>query len=217
VVRLMAALPYMRFYPADYLADTAHLSSMQHGIYLLLLFNYWQRGGPLPDDDKRLASIARVSMRDWKRNRDEIEQFFTIVESHWRHSRVDAELAHVEAKSLKSKSAAQASVERRFGKRQTDVEPTDTDKNRVVPLDKSNGADPEADFWADAKAYLKRYTKSDPGSLIAKWLREQGKEITVAAINAAQLERAVDPREYIPGYFRRHGKAKTYDRDRITV
>jgi hypothetical protein len=87
----------------------------------------------------------------------------------------------------------------------------------IVPLDKSNGADPEADFWADAKAYLKRYTKADPGALIAKWLREQGKEITVAAINAAQLERAVDPREYIPGYFRRHGKAKTYDRDRITV
>lgn len=123
----MAALPYMRFYPADYLADTAHLSPMQHGIYLLLLFNYWQRGGPLPNDDMRLAKIARVSMRDWRRNRDEIEQFFTSEENHWRHGKVERELAHVRAKSLKSQEAAQASVQRRFGGRSTDVEPTDTD------------------------------------------------------------------------------------------
>jgi hypothetical protein len=36
----------------------------------------------------------------------------------------------VAAKSLKSKKAAQASVERRFGERSTPVEPTDTDKNK---------------------------------------------------------------------------------------
>jgi uncharacterized protein YdaU (DUF1376 family) len=104
----MAALPYMRLYPADYLADTAHLTAMQHGIYLLLIMNYWQRGGPLPNDDIRLARIARVSMRDWKRNRPELEQFFTVEESHWRHLRVDTELNLVSAKSLKSKAAAQA-------------------------------------------------------------------------------------------------------------
>jgi uncharacterized protein YdaU (DUF1376 family) len=124
---LMAALPYIRLYPADYLADTAHLTAMQHGIYLLLIMNYWQRGGPLPNDDARLAKIAKVSLRDWMRNRDEICDFFTVVESHWRHPRIDAELSHVAAKSLKSKSAAQASVQRRFSERSTSVEPTDTD------------------------------------------------------------------------------------------
>jgi uncharacterized protein YdaU (DUF1376 family) len=65
MVRLMAALPYMRMYWADYDADTSHLSAMQHGIYLLLIKNYWQRGGPLPDDETRLARIAKVSLKDW--------------------------------------------------------------------------------------------------------------------------------------------------------
>jgi hypothetical protein len=59
--------------------------------------------------------------------------------------------------------------------------------------------------------------KGDPGALISKWLREQGKPTTMAALNAAQMERAVNPLEYIPGYFRRHGKVQSYDRDRITV
>lgn len=89
---------------------------------------------------------------------------------------------------------------------------TDTD---IITLAKANAAD--AAFWADAKAYLKPYCKGDPGAVIAKWLREQGKDITAAALNAAQLERAVNPMEFIPGYFRKYGKAKSHDRDRITV
>ena len=135
----VAALPYMRFYPADYLADAAHLTAQQHGIYLLLIFNYWQRGGPLPNDDKRLARIAKCSMRDWMRARPVISDFFTVVENHWRHGRIDSELSHVEAKSLKSKKAGQASAQRRFNGRPADVQPTDTDTDT---LDKSNGGKP---------------------------------------------------------------------------
>lgn len=126
----MAALPYMPLFVADYLADTAHLSTFQHGVYLLLIMNYWQRGGPLPDDDKRLASIARIGPREWARMRGTISEFFSIADGWWLHSRLDRDLAHVSDKSLKSKRAAQASVERRFGERSTPVEPTDTDKER---------------------------------------------------------------------------------------
>ena len=54
----MAALPYMQLYIADYLADTMHLSAEEHGAYLLLMFNYWQTGKPIPKN--RLAKIARL-------------------------------------------------------------------------------------------------------------------------------------------------------------
>ena len=129
-VPLMAALPYMPLFVADYMADAAHLTATQHGAYLLLIMNYWQRGEPLPDDDKRLASISRLGPREWARNRPVLEEFFTLTHGAWVHNRIDKELARVADKSLKSKKAAQASVERRFSERSTDVEPTDTDKER---------------------------------------------------------------------------------------
>jgi uncharacterized protein YdaU (DUF1376 family) len=133
----MAALPYMPLFVADYLADTRHLTPAQHGAYLLLIFNYWQRGQALPNDDAKLARIVGMSKRDWAHNRDTILEFFTKQENLLVHSRIAQELSRVEAKSLKCKGAAQASVERRFSERSTDVEPTDTDKEEDSMPDKS--------------------------------------------------------------------------------
>jgi uncharacterized protein YdaU (DUF1376 family) len=137
----MAALPYMPLYVADYLADAAHLTTLQHGAYLLLIMNYWQRGAPLPDDDAKLARIAGLDLRTWKRNRAELLTFFSCVDGALRHSRIDAELAKVEAKSLKCKKAGQASAQQRLNGRSTDAEQTfnhtdtDTDKEekKVTP------------------------------------------------------------------------------------
>jgi uncharacterized protein YdaU (DUF1376 family) len=145
----MAALPYMPLYAADYLADTAHLTTAQHGAYLLLLMNYWQRGGPLPDDDTRLARIARVGPREWAKMRGTISEFFSIADGNWSHNRVDSELARVESKSLKSKRAAQASVQRRFGSRKADAEPTDTeaDTSKTEPKGSPNKRRPIPDDW----------------------------------------------------------------------
>jgi len=67
-------------------------------------------------------------------------------------------------------------------------------------------SDPEKVFWSDAKAFLKPHTKGDPGALVNKWLRDRGKPLTMAAVNAAQLERAVDPVAYCEGYFKRHSQ-----------
>jgi uncharacterized protein YdaU (DUF1376 family) len=200
----MAALPYMPLFVADYMADAAHLTTLQHGAYLLMLMNYWQRGKPLPNDDLQLSRIARLGKREWNANRDVLRAFFYEQDNMLVHSRVDSELAKVHAKSLKCKKAGQASVQRRLNGRSTDAEQTlnHTDTDTSTPLSNDNGADSDKRFWDDAKAYLGK----GKASLIGQWVSKHGKEETASAIAAAQVERAVNPVEFIQGRFRKQAK-----------
>lgn len=136
----MAALPYIQLYIADYLADTAHLSTIEHGAYLLLIFNYWQRGEAFNANDqrtlnKRLASVARLSIDDWENVKESLSDFFEISETEWKHCRIEKDLALVNSKSEKARMAGKASAERKSNKRSTNVEQTfnhkdtDTDKD----------------------------------------------------------------------------------------
>ena len=131
----MAALPYMPLYVADYLADAAHLSTLGHGAYLLLIMTYWQRGEALPDDERKLARIARMTDAEWQDVRDDLREFFDIAEGEWRHSRIEQELEKVRAKSKASSEAGKASAKRRMNKRSTPVEQTfnHTDTDTDIP------------------------------------------------------------------------------------
>jgi uncharacterized protein YdaU (DUF1376 family) len=108
----MAASPFMPLYIADYMADTAHLTTVEHGAYLLLIMTYWQRGEALPDDDKKLARICGLQGRNWKRVRAEIEPFFTFRDSKWVHQRIERQLEVMRsqrvANSLNGKKGALA-------------------------------------------------------------------------------------------------------------
>ncbi len=119
----MTALPFMPLYVADYLADTTHLSTEAHGAYLLLLMVLWKSGGELQNDDKILARIVRLSPAKWERIKDDVLEFFQIVENKIFHNRVTQEIQKaknlgevrsevgkrgVEAKRLKSQEPPQA-------------------------------------------------------------------------------------------------------------
>lgn len=80
----------MPLYVAEYLADTGHLTTVQHGAYLLLLMHYWRKR-ELPDDDKQLAAIAKLSFRNWLDAKETLQAFFV---DGWKHKRVEAELQH---------------------------------------------------------------------------------------------------------------------------
>lgn len=70
--------PYMPFYIGDYIRDTLHLTTEQHGAYLLLIFAMFTGGGFLPNDERKLARIARLSNSKWATNRDDLMSFFTV-------------------------------------------------------------------------------------------------------------------------------------------
>lgn len=133
----MAALPYIQLYVADYLADTAHLTAAQNGAYLLLIFNYWQRGKPLDNRNERLANVARMSNEEWQQNKEIIADFFVVDGDTWHHTRIDADLDEVLKKSTKSSAAGKASAAKRNQKRNersTDVEQTVNHKDKDTEL-----------------------------------------------------------------------------------
>lgn len=84
---------WMPLYWGDYFKDTGHLSTAEHGAYLLLIGHYWVSGKPLPDDDAKLAQITRQGQASWRKMRATLAEFFAIEDGRWRHGRVEEEIA----------------------------------------------------------------------------------------------------------------------------
>jgi uncharacterized protein YdaU (DUF1376 family) len=104
---------WMKFNIGDYLADTMHLSCMQHGIYLLLIMAYFKQGS-LPDEERVLARICTLSPALWRRHSPAVmAMFYRDKVGKWRHKRIDAELIEIRRlTTLRAKSARGASKKR---------------------------------------------------------------------------------------------------------
>jgi uncharacterized protein YdaU (DUF1376 family) len=95
--------PWMPLYVGDYLGDTGHLTTAQHGAYLLLMMHYWRKG-ELPDDDRQLSKITKLPLKTWCEYRPTLQDFF---HSGWKHKRIDAELERMMRVSEKRAIAGQ--------------------------------------------------------------------------------------------------------------
>ena len=105
----------MPVYIGDYLADTMHLSTEQHGAYLLLLFHLWRRG-VLHDDDVVLAKITGLDKSAWSRARLVLAEFFEIHDGLWHHGRVERERIRVAAKQQSKANKAKLAASSRWSK-----------------------------------------------------------------------------------------------------
>lgn len=63
----MSKAPAMPMYWDAYLADTTHLTTEEHGAYMLLLAAMWRRNSWVPDDDKDNARIVGVTPAKWRK------------------------------------------------------------------------------------------------------------------------------------------------------
>ncbi|MGM5009986.1 YdaU family protein [Rhizobium sp. 969_B3_N1_2] len=109
----MSNRAWMPLHIADYLADTGHLTATEHGAYLLLIMHYWQNGA-LPENERVIARIAKLSPEQWEESRDMLAMLFG---PGWKHKRIDAELEKADEIIEKRRAAAEARYSK--GKNQT--------------------------------------------------------------------------------------------------
>jgi uncharacterized protein YdaU (DUF1376 family) len=105
---------WMPWYVADYLADTAHLTTEQHGAYCLMLMAAWKAGGSLPNHDGQLAAVCRLSAVKWKASKPILLAFFGVDGDRIVHKRVTAERAKAQAISEKKAQNGKGGAAKRW-------------------------------------------------------------------------------------------------------
>mgnify|MGYP003440052528 FL=1 len=98
----MSSAPAMPIFPDAYLADTTHLTTLEHGVYFLLLMAMWRRGGFVPNDDKDLARIVGLELSAWRKMKKRLTQFLTIEGDTITQKRLQKEWQYVTEKRNKN-------------------------------------------------------------------------------------------------------------------
>lgn len=76
----MSQAPSMPMFWDAYLADTTHLTTEEHGAYLLLLGAMWRRNGWVPDDDRDVARILGLTRAKWVRTKQRLSSLLTFTD-----------------------------------------------------------------------------------------------------------------------------------------
>ena len=206
------SIPWMPFYPADYLADTGHLTTLEHGAYFLLILHYWSNGG-LPKDENKLARIARLTAPEWASVRDTIADFF---DGNWQHFRIDAELATArekhEGRARAGAKGGKASWQsRKKSKQSFSNASAELNQPQPQPPSEPNGSDAVASardlVWSDGKKILVKLGLSDAsaGSNIGRFLKDTGDDHAgvLDAIRRARDAGTRDPIAFVKGCLRK--------------
>ena len=102
---------YMPLWVGDYLADTQHLTTVEHGTYLLLIMHYW-RNGPFSTDKRKICRISGQTR--YSNCLPILAEFFTEDGGKWHHKRVDAELEKAKQYQDRRSSAGKAGAKARW-------------------------------------------------------------------------------------------------------
>lgn len=210
----MSKRPWMPLYCADYLADTRHLTTIEHGAYMLLILHYW-RTGKLPVEDDRLSRIAGLTPEEWAHSRHVISDFF---DKDWRHKRVEHELAEAERISQAGRAGGIASgksrknrttVERPLNAQSTKPQLSQS-QSHSSEASASGGEPPEAKLFRLGVQILDTLGVNEKRSrpMIGRWRRDTGDDCArvLAAIYRAQELAVVDPAAYITAMLKPQGR-----------
>lgn len=178
---------YLPFHPGDYLTDTAHLSAAEHGAYLLLILNYWQRGEPLPADDKKLRGISRLTPAEWAESRDTLVEFFTERDGLLFHKRIEEELGRAREKTNKARESGKrgADAKRTLSERSANAKQSLSERPANQDQVQEQDREEEAAASSSAPARGKSTLEAECRQLV-------GEEPVLLALDFYEIERLVE-------------------------
>lgn len=120
----MADFPALPLWTDAYLADTLHLDATESGAYLHLLMAAWRSPScSIPDDDTRLARMARCTPAIWRRIKPTVLAFWSKNGENFEQKRLKKERVRVEAQREQKSYAGKTSALKRKDSAPTAVKP----------------------------------------------------------------------------------------------
>jgi uncharacterized protein YdaU (DUF1376 family) len=132
----LAQFPMLPFWTDAYLGDTTHLTTIEHGAYVLLLITMWRVKGDkkrLPADDRTLARYAKLTSQQWARIKPTISPFFDEKDGFWYNGRLSDEYVFVKQQRVRQSNAGKASALKRKNRGSTSVPTTEQPPANPLP------------------------------------------------------------------------------------
>lgn len=195
----MAQHPMLPLWTDAYLGDTTHLTTIEHGAYLLLLIAMWRTPEKrLPKSDKLLARYARLTSGQWARIKPVLMPFFTEKGEFISQSRLTDEATAVRQLSQRQSDKAKA---RWLKEKGTDDAAAMPDAclptlPTSVSKDTAEEADEEPDLRKLVYAHGKKILGKSKGSLITQAIAQDGLEATISMLEQTRREDPIDPVAY---------------------
>lgn len=213
----MKADTWMAFYVGDYVTDTMHLTTRQHGAYLLLIIAAWKGGGWVTGSDTALMAITKLSLKEWQQDGPALLPFFVKDGDKLRHNRVAFEWNEAQRRTADKSRAGRAGASKRWHgvangsaiaepmPEQSQVDAHSQSHIQKNSVAKATGApapqfDPVKALFDDGVKLLTDTgtNEKQARSLVGKWRRDHGDEATREAIQAAYDCGITQPCEWIP-------------------
>jgi uncharacterized protein YdaU (DUF1376 family) len=102
---------FLPLYTGDYLRDTRHLTTEEHGAYVLMLMHCWDQKGPVPLDERKQSGICNArSGGEIESMRRVLSEFFVKMDDGWYNHRMQEEVVKSEMVSKNRSKAGQISA-----------------------------------------------------------------------------------------------------------
>ena len=204
----MAEFPALPLFTDAYIADTAHLTNEEHGVYLRLLMFAWRTETcSLPNNDARLALMVGVTKGKWNKLKPTIMSFWRLSNGEWTQKKLTKQRDFVskqrEQKRIAGEASARARALKSLDTSATAVElplPTASQQPKPIPI-----------------TTIKRVTKVTPVAFDEFWNQyphrggaKKGKSGALK-VYTRQLKSGVSEQTMIDGAIRYSGDAQVLD------